>query len=241
MTEPMHALVTGANKGLGLEIARGLARRGCVVWLGARNARLGQQAAETFEQSHQVRFLRLDVADDEEVREAARTITFETGRLDILVNNAGVSLDQGAPPSRVDITRVQRTLEVNVLGPVRVTQAMLPLLTAAPAGRIVMMGSGLGSLTRQSDPENPFFATNALAYALSKAALSAVTISFAKELARTRVKINAADPGFTATDLNANRGTRTVAQGAAIALHLATLADDGPTGGFFEDAGRVPW
>ncbi len=131
--------------------------------------------------------------------------------------------------------------EVNVFGPVRVTQAFLPLLRAAPAGRIVMMSSYLGSLSRLSDPNHAFHRFNPLAYNSSKAALNAVTVMFARELRGGPIKVNAAAPGYTATDLNQHTGTRTVAQAAEIAVRLATLPDDGSTGGYFDDQGPLPW
>jgi NAD(P)-dependent dehydrogenase (short-subunit alcohol dehydrogenase family) len=232
----------GANKGLGREIARQLAARGIVVWVGARDARRGEEAAAALRAgSGDARFVRLDVTDFGSVRQAAADIAGATDRLDILVNNAGVALDQGAPPSRLDLDRMKAIYDVNVFGAVRVTQAFLPQLRASPAGRIVMISSGLGSLTLQADRASPFFAFNPLGYNSSKTALNAVTLAFAKELSDTAVKVNAADPGYTATDLNHHRGPRSVEQGAAIAVKLATLQADGPTGGFFNDDGPQPW
>jgi NAD(P)-dependent dehydrogenase (short-subunit alcohol dehydrogenase family) len=188
-----------------------------------------------------VRFVPLDVTDLESVRRAAEIVIAATDRLDILINNAGVVLDAGAPPSRLNIARMQAIYDVNVFGAVGVTQAFLPPLRAARAGRIVTMSSGLGSLARQADHNSPFFAFNSLGYISSKTALNAVTLAFAKELADTPIKVNAADPGHTATDLNNHRGERTVEEGAQIALQLAASPDDGPTGGVFNDQGPQPW
>jgi NAD(P)-dependent dehydrogenase (short-subunit alcohol dehydrogenase family) len=242
MTDERIALVTGANKGIGHEVARQLAARGCRVWIGARDAGRGEAAAEALRaQGGEARFVALDVTDADSIRRAAATIGARRGGLDILVNNAGIVLDGGAPPSGLDVGLMEATYATNVFGPVRVTQAMLPLLRRSPFGRIVMVSSGLGSLAQMSDPRYEFAAYNLLAYNTSKAALNAVVVAFAKELAGTSIKVNAADPGHTATDLNQHRGRRMVAEGAAIVVRLAMLPQDGPTGGYFSDAGTLPW
>lgn len=242
MTKEKTALVTGANKGIGREIARRLAELDYTVWLGCREASRGQEAGGALrKEGGDVRFLQLDVADSDCVTRAAAALSRETDRLDVLVNNAGITLDGGVAPSALEIARMQAVFGVNVFGPVRVTQAFLPLLRAAPAARIVMMSGGLGSLAITSDARNPLYRFNFLAYNSSKSALNAVTVIFAKELRDGPIKVNAADPGYTATDLNIHRGQRTVGQGAEIAVRLATLPDDGPTGGFFNDEGVQPW
>jgi NAD(P)-dependent dehydrogenase (short-subunit alcohol dehydrogenase family) len=146
-----------------------------------------------------------------------------------------------APPSGLDIEVLRRTYETNVFGPVAVTRAKLPLLRQSPAGRIVNMSSGLGSLTLTSNPAWEFADRNLLAYNSSKTALNAMTVQFAKELRDTPIKVNAADPGYTATDLNNHQGTHSVEQGARVAVCLATLPADGPTGGFFDENGTLPW
>ena len=242
MAKEKTALVTGANKGIGREIARRLAELDYIVWLGCRDADRGEEAAAALRrEGGDIRFLQLDVADSASVARAAVALAHETDHLDVLVNNAGIALGAGVAPSALDLALMQASYEVNVFGPVRVTQALLPLLRAAPAARIVMMSSGLGSLARTSDPSYSSYLTNLLAYNSSKSALNAVTVIFAKELRESVIKVNAADPGYTATDLNGHRGLRTVAQGAEIAVRLATLRDDGPTGGFFNDEGAQPW
>jgi len=248
MTDKKTAVVTGANKGIGRETARRLALLGYTVWLGSRDASRGEKAAKELQQNGgDVRFLLLDVTDDESVKQAAAVVSRATTRLDALVNNAGVVLETfgtsltPSAPSSAEIAAIKATYEVNVFGPVRVTQAFLPLLRASPAGRIVMVSSGLGSLAQQSDPKYKSYFVNFLGYNSSKSALNAVTVIFAKELQDTAIKVNAADPGYTATDMNGNSGTRTVEQGSEIVVRLAILPDDGPTGAYFNDEGPVPW
>ena len=241
MSEQTIALVTGANKGIGYEIAAGLGALGWSVGVGARDetrrdgavAKLRAAGVEAFG-------VPLDVTDDASVTRAARLIDERAGRLDVLVNNAGVTGGTPQEPTRVDIATVRTAVETNVIGVIRVTNAMLPLLRRSAAPRIVNMSSGVGSLTRQTTPgaeTGPI----SVAYAPSKTFLNAVTVQYAKELRDTGILINAGCPGYTATDLNGFRGFRTPEQGAAIGIRLATLPDDGPTGGFFEDAGVVPW
>jgi NAD(P)-dependent dehydrogenase (short-subunit alcohol dehydrogenase family) len=235
------ALVTGANKGIGLEIARQLAQQGCTVLVGARDERRGEEAAAKLKaEGLDARFLRLDVTDQATIDAAAARIENEFQKLDILVNNAAIGLDR-TPPSQLDIEILRRTYDTNVFGVFAVTKAMLPLLKKSEAGRIVNMSSGLGSLAQTSDPDGPFAAVNLLAYNSSKSALNALTVQFAVELRGTPIKVNAADPGYVATDLNEHRGYRTVEQGAQTPVRLATLPADGPTGGYFNDEGIVPW
>ncbi|WP_157547862.1 SDR family NAD(P)-dependent oxidoreductase [Micromonospora sp. ATCC 39149] len=165
----------------------------------------------------------------------------EYGRLDILVNNAGILLERGQKPSATQVELLERTYATNVYAVVRVTNGLLPLIRQAPAGRIVNVSSGLGSLALTSDPNGPYAPFPLLAYNSSKSALNAVTVSYANELRETAIKVNAADPGYCATDLNGHAGSRTPAQGAAVAVRLATLPDDGPTAGFFSEDGSEPW
>ena len=235
------AVVTGANKGIGLETARQLASRGITVFLGARDEARGRSAAEKLRADGlDAHPLRLDVTDDASVAAAAALVEKNAGRLDILVNNAAVAIDDG-PPSRVSLDVLRRTYETNVFGVVRVTQAFLPLLRRSDAGRIVNLSSSLGSLTLNSDPSGPFASVKYLAYNSSKSAVNAITIQFAGELRETPIKVNAADPGYVATDMNQHQGLRSVEQGAATPVRLATLPPDGPTGGYFNDAGPIPW
>ncbi len=232
------ALVTGANKGIGREISRQLAGQGVFVLLGARDRKRGEQAqADLRAQGLRVEFMPLDVTDSESVNAAAAEIERRYGRLDILVNNAGIAIDWVAP-SELDTQTLQKTYETNVFGVFRVTRAMLPLLKKSKAGRIVNVSSHLGSLTLAAGSDG---ASWLLAYGSSKTALNAITLAFAKELKSSGIKVNAANPGYTATDMNENRGVKKVEQGAATPVRLALLPDDGPTGGSFSDEGAVPW
>lgn len=235
------ALITGANKGIGLEIARQLGVQGITVLLGVRDENRGREAAETLQADRiDARAVQLDVTQQDTIDAAANYIENEFGKLDILVNNAGVAIDN-APPSQLDIEILRRTYDTNVFGVFAVTKAMLPLLRKSDAGRIVNLSSGLGSLAQNSDPNYEYAQFNLLAYNSSKTALNAMTIQFAHELKDTPIKVNAADPGYVATDINDHRGSRTVEQGATAPVRLATLPDDGPTGGYFDENGIVPW
>jgi NAD(P)-dependent dehydrogenase (short-subunit alcohol dehydrogenase family) len=241
MNESTTALITGANKGIGYEIAAGLGALGWSVGVGARDQERRDAAVEKLRAAGVDAFgVPLDVTDDASVAAAARLIEEQTGRLDVLVNNAGVTGGMPQQPTLVAPETVRTAVETNVIGVIRVTNAMLPLLRRSRSPRIVNMSSTVGSLTRQTAPGAETGPISA-AYSASKTFLNAVTVQYAKELRDTNILINAGCPGFTATDLNGFRGTRTPEQGAAIAIHLATLPDDGPNGGFFDDAGVVPW
>jgi len=235
------ALVTGANKGIGLEIARRLGRLGFTVLIGARDEGRGRAAAEQLRaEGLDAIPVRLDVTDQATIDAAARRIEAEFGKLDVLVNNAAVFLDR-APPSQLDMATLRQTFDTNFFGVFAVTKALLPLLRKSGAGRVVNMSSGLASLAQNSDPNWGFAQFKVLAYNSSKTALNALTVQFAAELRDTPIKVNAADPGYTATDMNNHQGTRTVEQGATAAVRLATLPADGPTGGYFDENGPVPW
>lgn len=237
------ALITGANKGIGREIARQLGTRGITVLVGARDEQRGRAAAEQL-RSEQIdaRFVLLDVTRQATIDAAAHEIGQAFGKLDILVNNAGILIDHGRLGD-LDIDCLRRTYETNVFGVFAVTKAMLPLLLRSDAGRIVNLSSVLASLTIASDPQSPWAQDEFrhLAYNSSKTALNALTVHFANELRKTPIKVNAASPGYVATDLNDYRGTRTVQEGAATPVRLALLPADGPTGGFFNDDGPIPW
>jgi NAD(P)-dependent dehydrogenase (short-subunit alcohol dehydrogenase family) len=254
------ALITGANKGIGLETARQLGARGITVLVGARDEERGSAAERALrEGGFDARFVWLDVTDTESVRQAAEWIEKEHGRLDILVNNAGISRVRPPggeirreppggeirreppggeirrePPSETDLDAMRAIYETNVFGVVTVTNAMLPLLRRSPAGRIVNVSSELGSIASLTDPASPLSQFPAgLAYPSSKTALNMITVLYARELRDTPIKVNAANPGYTATDLNGHSGFRSADEAAEISVHLATLPAEGPTGIFW--------
>ena len=235
------ALITGANKGIGLEIARQLGKQNITVLIGARDESRGQEAANRLrDEGIDARFVRLDVADQATIGAAGALIEREFGKLDILVNNAAIFIDN-APPSQLDIEVLRRTYDTNFFGAFAVLKAMMPLLKQSAAARIVNMSSGLGSLAQTGDPGYEFAEANLLAYNSSKTALNALTVQFANELRGSPIKINSADPGYVATDMNNQSGYRTVEQGAKVVVRLATLPADGPSGGFFDENGALPW
>jgi len=241
MSERTIALVTGANKGIGYEIAAALGALGHSVGVGARDAARGEAATARLRAAGVDAFpVPLDVTDDGSVAAAAELLDARAGRLDVLVNNAGITGGRPQEPTVVDPATIRAVVETNVIGVVRVTNAMLPLLRRSAAPRIVNLSSTVGSLTRQSEPGDGTGPISA-AYAPSKTFLNAVTVQYAKELRGTGVLVNAACPGYCATDLNGFRGVRTPAQGAAVAVRLATLPDGGPSGAFFDDGGELPW
>jgi NAD(P)-dependent dehydrogenase (short-subunit alcohol dehydrogenase family) len=242
MTIKRQALVTGANKGIGLAIAKGLAEAGFFVWIGARDRSRGEQAvAQLRDDGLDASLLELDVADEDSVYRAATMLSEQVEALDVLINNAGIAIDMSKAPSEVRMQDMKAVYEVNLFGPVRVTQAFLPLMKKADQGRIVMMSSGVGSLALITDPTSIYSTVNLLDYTSSKVALNAVTVSFAKELEPLGIKVNAVEPGHVRTDLNGNSGVLTPEEGAATALKMALLGSDGPTGGFFGSHGRQPW
>ena len=241
MQEQTTVLVTGANKGIGYEIAAGLGALGWRVGVGARDEGRREAAVAKLRDAGVDAFgVPLDVTDDASVAAAATLIEEDGGRLDVLVNNAGVTGGMPQTPTTVDLDTVRTAVETNVYGVIRVTNAILPLLRRSASPRIVNLSSTVGSLTRQSTP-GAEVGPIAVAYSPSKSFLNAVTVQYARELQDTSVLINAGCPGYVATDLNGLRGTRTPEQGAAIAIALATLPDDGPTGGYFDDDGVIPW
>ncbi|NGZ77270.1 SDR family NAD(P)-dependent oxidoreductase [Saccharibacillus alkalitolerans] len=233
--------ITGANKGIGYETARQLGKQGYFVLLGARGEDSGREAVERLrEEGVEAEHIRIDVASPSAIAAAAEQIASLTPSLDVLINNAGIGAG-GNVPSEQNIEDVRRVYEVNVFGPIQIIQALLPLLKKAPLGRIVNVSSGLGSLTFNSDPNHEHYGANPLDYNSSKTALNAVTVLFAKEFAGTPLKINAVDPGYTATDLNGHSGTRTVSHSAGTVAKLALIGEDGPSGRFFDENGEIPW
>jgi NAD(P)-dependent dehydrogenase (short-subunit alcohol dehydrogenase family) len=226
------AVVTGANRGIGLEVCRQLAELDYLVVLGSRDVEKGHRAAASLERADRVTACQLDVADDGSVLAAAAWVTAELGRCDVLVNNAAILYDTWARAESADLGVVHEALETNLFGAWRVTLALLPLLRQATRGRIVNVSSQGGSLASMG--------AGTPAYHVSKAALNALTRTLAAELRPAGVLVNAVCPGWTATDMGGGGG-RPVAAGAASVVWAATLADDGPSGGFFRDGKPVPW
>lgn len=239
------ALVTGANKGLGKRVARDLAACGMRVYLGSRDLARGEAAAaELAADGLDVAALQLDVTDDVSVAAAVKRLSLHHERLDVLVNNAGQLFR--TPALETDVANMRATFEPNVFGIVRVIHETLPLLQRAERPRIVNVASTSASLTLASDSSSMFSQSDtSLAYSASKAAVTMLTVHYANAFRRSpahaHILINAATPGYIATDLNNHAGTRTVAEGATIVVSLATLPQEGPNGGFFSDEGPVPW
>ncbi len=235
-------LITGANKSIGYETARQLGGLGYRIWLGSRDKARGEAAVEQLlKEGHDVRLLVLAVDSDASVQEAAARVQLEDGKLDVLINNAGILGAEPSSPSTQSVDDIRSVYETNVFGPIRVTQAFLPLLKSSDQASIIMVSSGLGSLTWVSDPSHPYQAVNALGYMSSKTALNAVAVAFSKELAAEGIHVNGVDPGYTATDFNGHSGYRTVEQAAAGIVWLATQDPSGPTGGFYFDQAIAPW
>lgn len=243
------ALVTGANTGIGQQVAKELAGHGYTVLVGSRDLDRGEAAVAQIDGDAYA--VQLDITHEESITAAAHRIRDEFGRLDVLVNNAGISFigDADTPLeerarsgllTEVSLDTVRQFLETNVIGAIAVTQALLPLLREAPAARIVNVGSSGSSLTLNADENNPHRAMFGI-YPTSKAALHAATLGFATALEPTGIKVNVADPGFTATALNNFQGTKTVAEGARHIVRMALIGPDGPTGTFSGDDGALPW
>lgn len=243
MSDKKVALVTGANKGIGFEIARQLGGHGFAVVLAARDERKATEAADRLRaeglDAHPVR---LDVTDPATAAAAARWLDGQFGRLDVLVNNAGISSEfaAGTKPSQLTMEALRATYDTNFFGVFAVTQALLPLLRKSSSARIVNQSSTLGSLGTLSDPASPFYGVNLLAYNSSKTALNGLTVAFAKELAADRIAVNSVCPGWVKTEMGGEGAPRSVEQGAAIAVKLATMADP-PTGKFLDEAGEIRW
>ena len=245
------AFITGANKGIGLETARGLGELGVAVVMASRDEAKGRAAADTLrsEGIKSVEAVRFDVTRPEDHREIARHLEARYGKLDILVNNAGVVLedaDFGAPGGFNTTTTVtpevlRQTFETNFFAVVALTQALLPLIRKAPAGRIVNLSSVLGSLTLHSDPSSPIYDKKAFAYDASKTALNAFTVHLAQALRGTTIKVNSAHPGWVKTDMGGSAAPMEVSEGGKTSVQLATLPDDGPTGGYFHLGRPLPW
>jgi NAD(P)-dependent dehydrogenase (short-subunit alcohol dehydrogenase family) len=236
-TQKRIALVTGANRGIGFETCRQLGRRGLRVILTARKAEAGEKAAGLLEsEGLEVEFRQLDVTDVESIDACAKSIDREFGRLDVLVNNAGIMLDsskRGESIFQADADLVRNSFDVNTLGPLMVTKSLLPLMRRNDYGRIVNVSSGMGQLS-EMDGGYP-------GYRISKTALNAVTVILARELEGANIKANSVCPGWVRTDMGGDKAPRTPEQGADSIVWLATLPDDGPSGGLFRDRRRLDW
>ena len=243
MNEKKTALVTGANKGIGFETARQLAQQGITVLLGARDEQRGAEAATKLrDEGLDVRFLQLDLSDEKTYETAAKLIAQEFGRLDILVNNAGVNEDYTTPASQTTLEQWRKTFETNVFSLIALTQKLLPLIKKAEAGRIVNLSSSMGSLTLNSDPNQPFGADgSSTSYSASKAAVNMFTVHLANELKDTPIKVNAADPGWVKTEMGGENAHLEVEDGAKTSVALATLPAAGDTGKYYHFDEELPW
>ena len=237
------AVVTGASKGIGASIAKHLAAEGASVVVNYASSKKGADIVveEITKAGGKAIAIGADVSKKADIVELFAQTKAAYGHVDILVNNAGIIDHADGPPSTASLEAIERTLRTNFFGPIAVTQALLPLLRKAPAARIVNVSSGLGSLTQNGDPNYFGAFAKFLGYNSSKAALNMLTVQLAYELRDTPIKVNSADPGYTATDLNDNRGTQTIAEGSAETIRLALLPDDGPSGTYSDSAGIVPW
>jgi NAD(P)-dependent dehydrogenase (short-subunit alcohol dehydrogenase family) len=245
------ALVTGANQGIGLQIAKDLVAHGFTVLVGSRNFERGEAAAK--EVGPDARALQLDVTDQTSIAAASARVRNEFGRLDVLIQNAAISNTRKLPgqsvmeyakttrPSNVSLDEMRAVWDTNVFGVLAVYQAMLPLLRETPGARIVNVSSGVGSLTLNSDPAFPHRPIFGPVYPASKTALNAITLAMAIELEPEGIKVNAVSPGFTKTNLNNYAGTETVEEGAREAVRVALLGPDGPTGTFSRTGSAIPW
>jgi len=238
------ALITGANKGLGLEMARQLGRAGVTVILAARDSQKGEAAAAKLRsEGFDAQALKLDVTDPKDYAAAAAFLNEKFGRLDILINNAGISAESfgsGKPSTTTDEV-IHQTFDTNFFAPVALTKALLPLLKKSDAGRIVNMSSILGSQTLHADPASPIYNFKSLSYDASKAALNSFTIHLAHELKDTKIKVNSAHPGWVKTDMGTDAAPMEIPEGGKTGVELALLSEDGPTGGFFHLGQRLPW
>ena len=234
-------VITGANKGIGFEVARRIAKAGWKVLAAARNEELGRQAAAKLQaEGLDVHFIHIDLEAKETIAIAAETIRNQFGKLDLLINNAGIASEGDGPPSKVNIEAVEAAMQTNFIGAVAVTQGMLPLLQRAERSQIINVSSELGSVSLQTDPNWKFAPVKVLAYCASKAALNMLTVQLAYEFRNGNIAVNSINPGYTATDLNGNSGPQTLEEGSAEIVRVALL-DPHVTGKFLETAGEIPW
>jgi NAD(P)-dependent dehydrogenase (short-subunit alcohol dehydrogenase family) len=235
-------LITGANKGIGYEVARQLAGRGMRVLLGSRDAGRGQAAVDKLRASglSHVELLKIDVASRPSIVQAAASVEQRYGTLDVLINDAAIVVDQ-ALPSQAEDAAIRQTFDTNFFGAIAVAQIFLPLLRKSSHARLINVSSGLGSIELHSNPDSPYYGYNMLSYSASKTALNAFTVMLANELRDTGIKINSVDPGYTATDMNHNSGPQTIEEGSEAIVSLATAGTDGQTGAYVDRHGTLPW
>jgi NAD(P)-dependent dehydrogenase (short-subunit alcohol dehydrogenase family) len=239
------ALITGANKGIGFETARQLAKTGVHVLIGARDAAKGQVAVRTLQtEGLSVELLDIDVTQEQSVKAAAQGVLARHGKLDILINNAGINPEfpQGMFNfEQLSLEALMQIFQTNVFGAFLAMREFLPLLRKSESGRIVNISSSLGSLIEQSNPNSPYYPVTTTGYNASKSALNALTVQLAKQLSDSNIKVNSICPGWVQTDMGTADAPRTVTEGVRIILKLATIPSDGPTGGFFNEDGSIPW
>jgi NAD(P)-dependent dehydrogenase (short-subunit alcohol dehydrogenase family) len=234
--------ITGANKGIGYEVARQLAENEFIVLLGARNPQRGEAAANKLRTEGEVHFVPIDVTDERSIAAAAEMVSKQWGKVDVLVSNAGICPEVSANirPATLELAMLKETFETNLFGAVAVIQHFLPLLKQSETAQIINVSSTLGSSASMVDPNNAYYGSNLLAYNASKSALNAVSVAFAKDLASEQIRVNSITPGWVKTDLGTDAAYRTVEQGAVIIVKLAMM-EQPPTGKFLDDNGEVPW
>jgi NAD(P)-dependent dehydrogenase (short-subunit alcohol dehydrogenase family) len=245
MSEKKVALISGANKGLGLETAKQLGKLGYHILLGSRDPLKGEVAARLLrEEKIDVRVVKLDVNKQTDIDAVTALVEKDFGKLDVLVNNAGVMIEKGwtkNTTSETTLENLRATFEANLFAVFALTKALLPALKTSEAGRIVNVSSILGSVSMQAKVGSPTYSTKLFAYNASKAALNVLTISLAHELRKTKIKVNSAHPGWVKTDLGGDAAPMNVVEGAKTEVELATLGEDGPTGGFFHLGKEIAW
>jgi NAD(P)-dependent dehydrogenase (short-subunit alcohol dehydrogenase family) len=251
MANETVAFITGGNRGIGLETARGLGKKGITVLIGSRDKAKGDAAAAELKKEGiaNVEAIQFDVANYNDHSRLAKLLDDRYGKLDILVNNAGISIDGGDfsnpkgfnTTSTVSTAKLHETFETNFFAVVALTQTLLPLIKRSPAGRIVNLSSILGSLTLNADPTSPIYSVKAFAYNASKTALNAFSISLAAELRGTNIKVNSAHPGWVKTEMGGPNAPLELSEGGKTSIELATLPADGPTGGYFHLGQPLPW
>jgi NAD(P)-dependent dehydrogenase (short-subunit alcohol dehydrogenase family) len=240
MSTKKVALISGANKGIGKEVARQLGLKGYKVYLGSRDLKRGEEAAaELKKEKIDAEAIQLDVTADASVDKAIKQLEKEDGRLDVLVNNAGIVPDRATNLQETELAKVEEGLQTNFMGPLRLTKAASALLEKAGSARVVNVSSSLGSISKAGSAEFSDF--RMVGYNCSKAALNMLTVLCASELASKGVAVNSVCPGYVATDINDHQGYRTVEQGAAIIVKMATSEKATPSGKFFNDEGEIAW